>query len=135
MSAPVVPFDPLSVAASMNEWWCLLKATRELRDADEEMMDTMLEANASGIAPSSPDAAAKVRSLARLMRSLNLDPDVFRRSQPEIMRELDAACLACTERSRCSRELWAGTAADTYAAYCPNTARLDLVRSAAPPPE
>lgn len=121
-------FDPFGVVASMNEWCCLLTAARELGNIDAEMMDTLLEANAPGSVSLSPEAVATVRNLARLMRSLNVDPDAFRRREPEAMRTLEAPCLACTERSHCNRELWAGTAADTYSGFCPNAARLDELR-------
>lgn len=124
------PFDPFGIAASMGEWCCLLKAARELRDIDAEMMATMMEADAPASAPLSSEAAAKVRSVARLMRSLGLDPEAIRRRQPEAMRALEAACLGCTERSRCTRELWSGTAADTYPEFCPNAASLDRLRHA-----
>lgn len=124
------PFDPFGVAASMTEWCCLLKAAQELRDIDAEMMETMMEADVVAPAILSPEAAAKVRSVARLMRSLNLNPDAVQRREPEAMRALEAACLSCSERSRCTRELWAGTAADTYPEFCPNAARLDRLRHA-----
>lgn len=124
------PFDPFGVVASMNEWCCLLKAARELGDADAEMMDTLMEADASGPAPLSPAAEAKVRNLSRLLRGLNVDVDAYRRRAPEAMRGLEAACLACTERSRCTRELWAGTAAANYPGFCPNAEALDKLRAA-----
>ncbi|MGH1571715.1 DUF6455 family protein [Methylobacterium sp. P31] len=133
MSAPTGkpdPFDPFGIAASMNAWCCLLTAARELRDMDEEMMDTLLETHASAPAPMSPDAVAKVRSLAALMRSLRLDPDAIRQREPEAMRTLETVCLNCTERSRCTRELWAGTAACTYSEFCPNASRLGALRAA-----
>lgn len=124
------PFDPFGVAASMNEWCCLLKAARELRDIDQEMMEAMTEADPSTVIALSPEADAKVRNSANLMRSLNIDPDAVRLREPAAMRELEATCLSCTERSRCARELWAGTAPDAYHSYCPNAARLDRLRHA-----
>ncbi|MGV7032685.1 heavy-metal resistance [Methylobacterium symbioticum] len=124
------PFDPLGIAAAMGEWCCLLKAAQELRNVDAEMMDTLLEANAAGPTPLGPEAAAKVRAIANLMRSLNLDPEAIRRREPETMMKLEAACLGCTERGRCARELWAGSAAGTYHEFCPNAARIDRLRRA-----
>lgn len=124
------PFDPFGVTASMNAWSCLLKAARELRDIDREMMETMTEDGTSVPIALSPEDGAKVRSIANLMRSLNLDPDSVRRQQPEAMRKLEAACLSCTERGRCTRELWVGTADSTYPQFCPNAKRLDRLRAA-----
>ena len=59
-----------------------------------------------------------------MLRSLDLDPDAIRLAQPETMRRLESACLGCTERSRCDRELAAGTAAVAYPEFCPNASRL-----------
>lgn len=123
-------FDPCGVVASMNEWCCLVRAARELGDVDAEMMDTLLKANAPGSISLPPKANAKVRDLARPMRSLNVNPDAFRRRQPEAMHSLRAARLAYTERARCTRELPSGTATDTYSGFCPNASRLDGLREA-----
>ncbi|TNC08048.1 heavy-metal resistance [Methylobacterium terricola] len=133
MSTPACksnPLDAFGIAATMEGWCCMLKAARELRDVDAEMMDTLLDAHASGGMAKDWDAAAKVRSLATLMRGLHLEPEALRQSRPEIVRELEAACLGCAERARCTRELWSGTAADTYPEFCPNAACLDGLREA-----
>ena len=133
MSAPADkpdPFDPLGVVASMKEWCCLLKAAQELRSSDEEMMETMLEANASRHVPLTAEAVGKVREIAALMRSLQLDPEAIQLRDPAVMREFETTCLHCTERSRCARELWKGTAARTYPEFCPNAMRLDRLRHA-----
>ncbi|MGE7157619.1 DUF6455 family protein [Methylorubrum rhodesianum] len=121
--------DPFGIAASMGEWCCLLKAAQELKDVDEEMITTMLEANASGSA-SEADRAVKIGSIVNLMRSLKLDPDVVRRHDPAAMRELEETCLRCTQRGRCVPELWTGNAAETYPEFCPNKAHLDRLRHA-----
>ncbi|BAQ49253.1 MULTISPECIES: DUF6455 family protein [Methylobacterium] len=133
MSTPACksdPFDAFGIAATMEGWRCMLKVARELRDVDAEMMDTLLDAHASGGMAQDRDAADKVRSLATLMCGLHLEPEALRRSRPEIVRELEAACLGCAERARCTRELRGGTAADTYPEFCPNAARLDGLREA-----
>ncbi|MBY0296240.1 MAG: heavy-metal resistance [Methylobacterium sp.] len=133
MSAPVDkpdPFDPFGIVASMREWCCLLKASQELRTIDEEMMETMLEASASRRVPLTGEAVGKVHEIAALMRSLHLDPEAIRLRDPAVMRDLEAACQHCTERSRCARDRWNGTAAVTYPEFCPNAVRLDRLRHA-----
>lgn len=124
------PFDPFGIAAAMNAWCCLLTAAREVRDVDREMVDTLVEARATASTPMSPDAVARVRSLAALMRGLRLDPEAVRQHEPAAMRALEAACLDCAERSRCTRELRAGTAAHSYSEFCPKAARLDALHAA-----
>ena len=117
--------DPFGIFTSLGEWDRLISAAKELRSIDQERMETMLEAYASGPTPLSPEAAVKVRSLAKLMMALNLDPEAIRNSKPQVMRELEVACVGCSKRDRCTRELWSGSAASTYAGFCPNASRLD----------
>lgn len=108
--------DPFGIAASLDDWCCLLRAAREIRDIDAEMMETMLEAEA-------PDPA-KLQNLTALLRSLGLDPEDIRRGDPGALRALEDACLHCSERDRCDRELKVGSAPRTYPAFCPNASRI-----------
>lgn len=119
------PFDPFGILASMTEWCCLLKAAHELRDVDEEMLESMLGASTPGGAPLASEAAAKLRGLAGLMRELRLDPEALRRREPALTQALEAACLQCSARERCERDLRSGTAARTYREFCPNAPSLD----------
>jgi hypothetical protein len=134
MAAPADPFDPFDLAASTKAWCCLLRAAQELRDIDREMMETMMESEVVTPAALPPDivskAREKAREAARLMRSLDLDPDAVRHREPQTMRELEAACQGCRERDRCQRELRDGMAAATHSDFCPNAARLDRLRHA-----
>ncbi|MBE7196462.1 MAG: heavy-metal resistance [Parafilimonas terrae] len=125
---PTAAADPFGFASSLHDWCCLLKAAREIRDIDAEMMETMIEARAGHPAPSATGKAPRRRSLRLLLRSLGLDPAALRRRAPEAMRELEAACMRCPEHERCSRELQAGTARLTYPAFCPNAPRIDRLR-------
>lgn len=120
--------DPFGFAASLDDWCCLLRAAQEIRDADAEMMETMLEADAAQTRPPAEDDAAKLLGLATLMRSLGLDPEAIRRREPEVMRALEAVCLTCEERPRCLRELQARTAPRTYETFCPNAPRITRLR-------
>lgn len=124
------PFDPYGIVASIEEWCCLQKAAQEVRKIDEEMLETMLEAEAPRPATNGLQANAKLRSITDLMRSLRLDPEAIRRKKPAALRALEEACLDCTERSRCAYELRAGTATGTYREFCSNALRLDRVQHA-----
>lgn len=75
--------------------------------------------------------ADKVRSLARLVESLVLDPVALRRTDPDLMAALERACLGCAERQACDRALADGSAARTYAGFCPNARRLNALAGAA----
>ena len=113
--------------APLNEWSRLVSVAQELRSIDDECLDTLLEARASGPDPLSPEEAVKVRSLVQMLKSLDLDPEAIRLKQPEVMQKLETACIGCTERSRCDHALAAGRAATTYPEFCPNTPRLNAL--------
>ena len=49
--------------APLNEWSRLVSVAQELRSIDDECLDTLLQARASGPDPLSPAEAVKVRSL------------------------------------------------------------------------
>ena len=110
--------------ASLGEYGRLLAAATELRAVDCECMQTMLESRMPGSDPTSPEQVAKVSNLVRMLASLDLDAETIRIRQPEIGQALETACLGCTKRSRCDQELASGTAARTFAEFCPNAARL-----------
>jgi hypothetical protein len=114
---------------SLDEWRRLWSVAQELRNIDNECLDTLLEARASGPDPLSPEEAVKVRSLVQMLKSLDLDPEAIRLKQPEVMQKLETACMGCTVRNRCDHELAAGTAALTYPEFCPNTPRLNALLS------
>jgi hypothetical protein len=63
----------------------------------------------------------------RMLTSLKIKPKAVRRSYPELVGSLEAACAGCRERSRCDAELAQGTAADTYQEFCPNAQRLNAL--------
>ncbi len=119
------PFDWMF--ASVTDWGRLLIAAQELRHADEECLDTFLEARAEQDRPLSPENTAKVRSLMQMLKSIDLDPDTIRRLQPDTMQALESTCVGCTERARCDHELARGTAAENRAEFCPNTPRLNAL--------
>lgn len=73
-------------------------------------------------------ARAAVRILYRLMRSLGLDPAQVAAAEPQLMRTMQRACIACGERPRCEQALERCTSRSTYQDFCPNAARIDALR-------
>jgi hypothetical protein len=122
---PEGPFDWMF--SSAIDWGWLFMVAQELRHADDECLDALIEAQTRGSAPLSPDDAVRARSLARMLKSLDLDADAIHRLQPDLMPALERACIGCTERSRCDRELAQGTTAENRAEFCPNTSRLNAL--------
>ena len=119
------PFDWMFT--SVTDWGRLLIAAQELRHADGECLDALMEARTEQDRPLSPEDTAKVRSLIQMLKSIDLDPDTIRRLQPDTMQALESTCAGCTERDRCDHELARGTAVENRAEFCPNTPRLNAL--------
>jgi hypothetical protein len=111
-------FDPFGIVPFLAaEWGPLLGAAHELKDIDSDYVQTMLENDTSG-------TPSRFRNLARLMRTLHVDPETIRLSEPDLMNALEANCCRCQQRDRCLRELASGPAAGTYPEFCLNAPRL-----------
>ena len=48
-------------------------------------------------------------------------------SDPLVMRDLQTLCIHCSQKKRCKHDIAAGTAAEHYREYCPNTVTLDAL--------
>lgn len=72
-------------------------------------------------------ASDKTDELPRLLRALELDPQVLEARDPALMRDLATVCAGFSEGARCRRELADGDPAESYGAYCPNALSLSLL--------
>ena len=62
--------------------------------------------------------------LPKMMAAIGLDAKAIARAQPLVIRDLQRACALCDQKKQCNRHLAAGTAAQHYREYCPNTTTL-----------
>jgi uncharacterized protein YjiS (DUF1127 family) len=70
--------------------------------------------------------------LPRMLKALGIDEQTLARTQPMVLRDMERVCALCDSKSRCDRDLDAGTAAGHYEEYCLNAPTLDdLEREAA----
>jgi hypothetical protein len=76
------------------------------------------------LAKKGPHAAER---LPRLLCAVGVDPWTLSRDDPAMMRDMQRLCTACSHKSRCEREIAAGTAAHNYRSFCPNTASLETL--------
>jgi hypothetical protein len=65
--------------------------------------------------------------LGRMLEQLHLDAETLSRTEPEIFRDLQRVCALCDVKKRCERDLDAGTGADHFEEYCPNSLTLKAV--------
>ena len=79
------------------------------------------------LAEKGPHAADQ---LPKLLRALGVDPKKLSGDDPAMMRDLQRLCIACSHKSRCERELAAGTAAGHYRDFCPNAISLEALLAA-----
>jgi hypothetical protein len=79
--------------------------------------------------PTTSSAQADPLLLCR-MKSLDLDPDALRRSDPVLFRQFATRCLQCESKARCARD-FAGSSSDQmpldWREYCPNCAMLNML--------
>jgi hypothetical protein len=63
--------------------------------------------------------------LPRLLHAVGVDPGTLSRDVPDMMRDMQRLCTACSHKRRCERELAAGTAVNNYRSFCPNAVSLE----------
>lgn len=60
------------------------------------------------------------RLMYRMMEAFGIDTRKLAEEAPAFIREISISCSKCGDKSRCRRELAAGTARDHAAEFCPN---------------
>ncbi|MFB9261936.1 hypothetical protein ACFFWD_01910 [Bradyrhizobium erythrophlei] len=67
--------------------------------------------------------------LTRLLKALGIDEAMIAHQEPGVLRDLAVVCALCVAKSRCNREIEAGTAALRYREYCANSYTLDALKT------
>jgi hypothetical protein len=127
MSAPATEASSHSPVKRVIEW---LRAWRE-RQAGLAELDNLGEDGVRAIAADLGLGSAELRELAalgpdsaelmpRLLSALGLDPEVLRRAEPMVYRDLQRVCSCCADKGRCAHDLAEGSIAATYREFCPN---------------
>jgi hypothetical protein len=65
--------------------------------------------------------------LPRLLKALGIDDVTIARKEPGVLRDMTLVCALCVAKSRCNRELEAGTAAHHHREYCANSYTIDAL--------
>jgi hypothetical protein len=68
--------------------------------------------------------------LPRLLKALGIDDVTIARKEPGVLRDMTVVCALCVAKSRCNRELEAGTAAEHLHEYCANSYTIDALERA-----
>jgi hypothetical protein len=71
--------------------------------------------------------------MQRMMAALGLDAAALERSDPAVMRDVEATCTRCRETRSCRQDLAAGTPGVHCGEYCPNASTfIELIEACAP---
>lgn len=66
--------------------------------------------------------------LKKMLLVLGIDGLVLQETDPILLRDMQKVCAFCRNTRRCGRELRAGSAAECFPDYCPNSANFDAAR-------
>lgn len=106
------------------------RAERELRNIGANEASAI--ARDLGVAPGELRSLAKQGSgfperLKKMFALLRVDGCAFQQTNPILLRDMQKVCTFCRNKRRCGRELRAGSAAEHFPDYCPNSANFDAV--------
>jgi len=119
---------------SMAKWVCdkgrqwlqrhsELAELERIGDADRQAMGRDLRVSGN-VLVRLVERGREANELQRLMRTLNLDPERLRQSDPALANDLGVVCSLCDTSAKCRRDLKAGKADAVWKGYCPNTETL-----------
>ncbi|MCK1516235.1 hypothetical protein IVB22_27725 [Bradyrhizobium sp. 190] len=111
-----------------GDWLQHQREMRELRDMNSG--DFARIARDLCVSPAELDAVVRQGphasdELPRLLKVLGIDEATLSRTQPVLQRDMVRVCSACERKALCNHDLDAGTLAQRYDEYCPNTAAID----------
>lgn len=72
-----------------------------------------------------------VDELPKLLKALGIDEAALSRSEPLVLRDMARVCALCQQKTRCDRDLHAGTSPEHYADYCLNASTIDALEQRA----
>lgn len=115
------------VENAINMFGDWLRHRQEMREVSElNGRDFARIARDLCVSPSDLDAVVRQGphasdELPRLLKSLGIDEATLSRTQPLLERDMVRVCASCRQKAECNRDLEAGTLAQHYEEYCPNT--------------
>jgi hypothetical protein len=65
--------------------------------------------------------------LPKMLDQLGIDKDRLGQAYPLLLRDMERVCALCHDKAQCHRDLLAGTAAEHYQGYCPNSSTLETL--------
>jgi transcriptional regulator with XRE-family HTH domain len=125
-SIPVVE----TLIHSFGDWLKHRREMNELRELNAAEFDRI----ASELRVSPGDLNELVRQgphaadeLPRMLTALGIDEEALARTQPLVLRDMERVCALCHNKGECVRDFAAGTAAEHYEEYCPNSPTISVL--------
>src|SRR5215471_13985083 len=125
-----------ALTATAARWWCNWKTAR----ASVAQLDRWGADEVARIAHDVGVSAPQLRALAgrwpdaaeplnRRLAALALDPAEIKRSEPQVMPDLQRVCTLCTTVRECEHDLAKDPTDPVWREYCPNVMTLDALRA------
>jgi hypothetical protein len=116
------------------DWLKHRQAIREIRGLDSGEFAAI--AHDLRVAPAELDALVRQgphanHELPKLLMALGIDEKALSRTEPLVLRDMARVCALCQQKSRCDRDLHAGTSPEHYADYCLNAPTIDALEQRA----
>jgi uncharacterized protein YjiS (DUF1127 family) len=135
MTAQSKPYPALQLLiGTFADWLRHRRELSELRQMDRADFDRI--ADDLLISPGDLDELVRrgphaADELPAMLRALGIDAHKLARTEPMLLRDMERVCAMCKQKTRCDRDLIAGTAAEHYEGYCLNAAAIDRLDSTA----
>jgi transcriptional regulator with XRE-family HTH domain len=129
MTAQAKPYPRLELLIStFADWLKHHREMREMRQLDLDEFDRI----ASDLRVSSVELDELVRQgphsadeLPKLLKALGIDEADLASTQPMLLRDMERVCAVCQQKRVCDRDIIAGTSAEHFAGYCPNSPTIE----------
>ncbi|HEX8936812.1 MAG TPA: hypothetical protein VF776_00960 [Sphingomicrobium sp.] len=120
---------------SFAGWLKYRRELKELRELDRFNFDRI--ANDLRVTPLELEELVRhgphaSDELPKMLAQLGIDEARLERTNPLLVRDLERVCAMCPDKTKCHRELAAGTAAEHYHEFCLNASTLETLDHPAP---
>lgn len=117
-----------------TDWLKHRQAIREIRGLDGGEFASI--AHDLRIAPADLDTLVRqgphaADELPKLLKALGIDEKALSRTEPLVLRDMARVCALCQQKTRCDRDLDAGTSPEHYAGYCLNASTIEALEQKA----
>lgn len=135
MPAYCRPYSRLDLLlGTFTEWLKQRCELKELHRLDRSDFDRI--ANDLRVSPDDLDELVRhgphsADELPKMLKALGINEVTLANVEPLVVRDMERVCGLCTRKSKCHRDLVAGTAADHYTKYCLNASTISEIRRSA----